>query len=111
VPYGEGKLARDFAGDRNFSFEPSSPEARPSGVSNTVHQGERLMSTVSRNVLLAAIAVSVLAGCKTTSPRECDRLKPGVTYNGKCCGVGEPCREGKGGTPDRPGNTPDPEPQ
>lgn len=69
------------------------------------------MSTVSRNVLLAAIAVSVLAGCKTTSPRECDRLKPGVTYNGKCCGVGEPCREGKGGTPDRPGNTPDPEPQ
>jgi hypothetical protein len=41
------------------------------------------MFTVSRNVLLAAIAVSVLAGCKTTSPRECDRLKPGVTYNGK----------------------------
>ncbi|MER8462923.1 hypothetical protein [Mesorhizobium sp. M1409] len=69
------------------------------------------MFTVSRNVLLAAIAVSVLAGCKTTSPRECDRQKPGVTYNGKCCGTGEPCREGKGGTPDRPGNTPDPEPQ
>lgn len=69
------------------------------------------MRTVSRNVLLAALAVSVLAGCKTTSPRECDKLKPGVTYNGKCCGVGDaPCREGKGGT-DRPGNTPDPEPQ
>ncbi|WP_246093835.1 MULTISPECIES: hypothetical protein [Mesorhizobium] len=41
---------------------------------NTVHQGERLMFTVSRNVLLAAIAVSMLAGCKTTAPRECDRL-------------------------------------
>ena len=69
------------------------------------------MLNVSRNVLLAAIAVSVLAGCKTTSPRECDNLKSKVTYNGKCCGIGDAgCREGKGSS-DRPGNSPDPEPQ
>jgi hypothetical protein len=35
----------------------------------------------SRNVLLAAIAVSVLAGCQTTAPRVCDKTRPNVTYN------------------------------
>ncbi|MBZ9740050.1 MULTISPECIES: hypothetical protein [unclassified Mesorhizobium] len=67
--------------------------------------------TISRSVLLAAIAVSVLAGCKTTNTRDCDNLKPNLTYHGKCCGVGDaPCRDGNGGH-DRPGNTPDPTPQ
>jgi len=71
------------------------------------------MFNVSRNVVLAAIAVSVLAGCKTTTTRECDTLKPGTTtYHGKCCGVGDaPCREGRGGGTPGGGNTPDPTPQ
>lgn len=72
------------------------------------------MLNVSRNVLFAAIAVSVLAGCQTAT-RECDNRKPNVTYNGKCCGIGDaPCREGKGGRqgndkPDREPNTPTPQ--
>ncbi|AZO11667.1 MULTISPECIES: hypothetical protein [unclassified Mesorhizobium] len=64
---------------------------------------------VSRNVFLAVVAVSLLAGCKTTTTRTCDQLKPTVTYHGKCCGVGDaPCREGKGGNQ---GHSPDPTPQ
>ena len=64
----------------------------------------------SRNVLLAAIAVSVLAGCQTTAPRDCDKTKPGVTHNAKCCGIGEaPCKEGKNGG--KHDNRPDPRPQ
>ncbi|WP_245479992.1 hypothetical protein, partial [Mesorhizobium sp. M7A.T.Ca.US.000.02.1.1] len=86
-----------FAAVINFLVNQFLPRRDQAMCPNMVHQGERLMFTVSRNVLLAAIAVSVLAGCKTTAPRECDKLKPGVTYNGKCCGIGEPCREGKGG--------------
>jgi hypothetical protein len=66
------------------------------------------MSIVSRNVLLAIAAASVLAGCKTTTPPQCDKLKPNVTYLGKCCGIGEaPCHEGKNGNHERP----DPRPQ
>jgi len=68
------------------------------------------MSITSRNVLLAAIAVSVLAGCQTAPPRECEKTKPGVTYNGKCCGIGTPCREGSNTPHDKP-NRPDPRPQ
>ncbi len=64
----------------------------------------------SRNVVLAAIAVSVLAGCQTTAPRDCDKTKPGVTHNAKCCGIGDaPCKEGKNG--DKHDNRPDPRPQ
>ncbi|RUX52203.1 hypothetical protein EN742_27850 [Mesorhizobium sp. M4A.F.Ca.ET.020.02.1.1] len=69
------------------------------------------MPILSRNVLLAIAAASVVAGCKTTTPRDCDNLKPNVTYHGKCCGIGDaPCREGKNGNHDRP-NRPDPRPQ
>ena len=68
------------------------------------------MLTVSRNVFLAAIAVSVLAGCKTTTPPECDNLKPKVTYNGKCCGIGDgTCKEGRNSPPQS--HTPNPTPQ
>ncbi|TIO78377.1 MAG: hypothetical protein E5X74_02945 [Mesorhizobium sp.] len=67
------------------------------------------MTIVSRKVFLAAIAVSVLAGCKTTGYRDCDNIKPNVTHNAKCCGTGDaPCREGKGGNHD---HRPDPRPQ
>lgn len=71
------------------------------------------MTIVSRKVFLAAIAVSVLAGCKTTSYRDCDTIKPSVTHNAKCCGIGDaPCREGKGGGGGgNPGHSPDPTPQ
>ena len=69
------------------------------------------MFNASRNILIAAMAVSVLAGCKTTAPRNCDNLKPSVTYHGKCCGIGDaPCHEGKGGG-GNPGHSPDPTPQ
>ncbi|RUW71340.1 MULTISPECIES: hypothetical protein [unclassified Mesorhizobium] len=67
------------------------------------------MFTVSRNVLLAVVAASVVAGCKTTTPWDCDNLKPNVTYHGKCCGIGDaPCREGKNGNHD---HRHDPRPQ
>ncbi|AZO73943.1 MAG: hypothetical protein E5V92_23975 [Mesorhizobium sp.] len=68
------------------------------------------MFNASRNVLIAAMAVSVLAGCKTATTRDCDNLKPNVTYHGKCCGIGAPCHEGKGGG-GNPGHSPDPTPQ
>jgi hypothetical protein len=56
------------------------------------------MPIVSRKVFLAAVAVSVLAGCKTTTNRECDTIKPNVTYGGKCCGIGgAPCPKIIGG--------------
>ncbi|WP_258608348.1 hypothetical protein [Mesorhizobium sp. AR10] len=46
-----------------------------------------------------------------TTTRECDNLKPNVTYNGKCCSIGDvPCKEGRNGDKDK-GNTPDPQPQ
>ncbi|TKB20594.1 MAG: hypothetical protein E5V75_04460 [Mesorhizobium sp.] len=69
------------------------------------------MLNVSRNVLFAVLAVSVLAGCKTATTRDCDNIKPNVTHNAKCCGIGDaPCREGKGGG-GNPGHSPDPTPQ
>ena len=55
------------------------------------------MVSASRNVLIAAIAVSALASCKTATTRNCGNLKPNVTYHDKCCGIGTPCHEGKGG--------------
>ncbi|AZO66557.1 hypothetical protein EOC93_24065 [Mesorhizobium sp. M6A.T.Ce.TU.002.03.1.1] len=68
------------------------------------------MSIAIRNIFLAVVSASVLAGCQTTVTRECDKLNSKTVYSGKCCGAGDvPCREGKGGG--RPGNTPDPTPQ
>ncbi|TGQ51244.1 hypothetical protein EN836_25665 [Mesorhizobium sp. M1C.F.Ca.ET.193.01.1.1] len=67
------------------------------------------MLSISRYVLVAAMAVSALAGCKTATTRDCDNLKPNVTYHCKCCGTGAPCHQGKGGG--NPGHSPDPTPQ
>jgi hypothetical protein len=68
------------------------------------------MLTVSRNVLLAAFAVSVLAGCQTVPPRECDKGKPNLTHYGQCCGAGNrDCRQNGGG--DKHDHRPDPRPQ
>jgi hypothetical protein len=80
-------------------------------LQSAVNHGELLMSIAIRNIFLAAVSASVLAGCQTTVTRECDKLNTKTVYNGKCCGVGDTnCREGKGGG-GRPGNTPDPRPQ
>jgi hypothetical protein len=99
-----------FAGYLHFPLNQSVP-ARDQALRNKHGPSRRTsMLTASRNVILAAIAVSVLAGCQTAPPRECDKLKPNVTYNGKCCGVGDAnCHEGKNG--DKHDNRPDPRPQ
>ena len=72
------------------------------------------MSIVSRKVFLAAVALSVLAGCKTTTNRECDNIKPNITYVGKCCGIGgAPCPKviGGGGGGGGHDHSPSPTPQ
>ena len=54
-----------------------------------------------RNVFLAVLAASVLAGCQTTQKRDCEiRIKPGTRYEqGQCCDrtPGSPCYTGGGG--------------
>ncbi len=68
---------------------------------------------VLRNVLLAAFAASVLAGCQTTSPqqRDCDIRKPGIQkfQSGKCCDSSDAgcVKEGR----DQPNDRPNPRPQ
>jgi hypothetical protein len=99
----------------NFLVNQSCPRSNQAlRLQSAVNHGELLMSIAIRNIFLAAVAASVLAGCQTTVTRECDKPNTKTVYSGKCCGVGDTnCREGKGGDRpgDRPGNTPDPTPQ
>lgn len=66
------------------------------------------MIIACRNIFLAAVAISALAGCQATVT-DCDKSNPKKIHVGKCCGAGDtPCKEGKNGDKSPP--TPDPTP-